>query len=39
MSDNALEMKTIDSLNTYHFVIPAYQRGYRWKPHQSVTSS
>ena len=34
MPNNALEMKTIDSLNTYHFVIPAYQRGYRWKPRQ-----
>lgn len=27
---NTLELKTISELRDYNFIIPAYQRGYRW---------
>ncbi|WP_202975737.1 DUF262 domain-containing protein [Carnobacterium divergens] len=28
--ENSLELKTINELSEYRFMIPAYQRGYRW---------
>lgn len=28
--ENTLELKTVNDLNEYKFIIPAYQRGYRW---------
>lgn len=28
--DDLLELKTIEELKQYKFLIPAYQRGYRW---------
>ncbi|WP_368256897.1 DUF262 domain-containing protein [Enterococcus innesii] len=28
--ENTLQLKTINELNQYSFLIPAYQRGYRW---------
>lgn len=31
---NELKMKTIADLNGLHFVIPSYQRGYRWREEQ-----
>ena len=31
---NELEMKTVADLCGYHFVIPSYQRGYRWTKEQ-----
>lgn len=34
--ENNLELKTVNDLNEYEFVIPAYQRGYRWTT-QEVT--
>lgn len=34
--ENNLELKTINDLNEYKFIIPAYQRGYRWTT-QEVT--
>ncbi len=32
--DNIVSFKTIESLNTYNFHIPSYQRGYRWTKQQ-----
>ncbi|MDG4961986.1 DUF262 domain-containing protein [Lactococcus raffinolactis] len=34
--ENSLELKTVNDLNEYKFMIPAYQRGYRWTK-QEVT--
>lgn len=34
--ESNLELKTVNDLNEYEFVIPAYQRGYRWTT-QEVT--
>lgn len=34
--ENSLELKTINELSEYKFMIPAYQRGYRWTT-QEVT--
>ena len=34
MPKNELELKTIEQLRGYHFIIPSYQRGYRWKKEQ-----
>ena len=28
--NNTLELKTINELRNHKFLIPAYQRGYRW---------
>ena len=33
---NELKMRTIADLNGLHFVIPSYQRGYRWKKEEQV---
>jgi uncharacterized protein with ParB-like and HNH nuclease domain len=30
--DNILELKTISELNQFSFLIPSYQRGYKWTP-------
>lgn len=34
MSDNKLVLKSINQLLEYNFVIPSYQRGYRWNVSQ-----
>ena len=36
MTENFLELKTINDLAKYSFFIPAYQRGYRWTERQVI---
>lgn len=36
-NNNILELKSISNIHNEKFIIPSFQRGYRWEPVQVIT--